>query len=226
MQKTSFFPPFIRTLSVLFIGTLLALVLARGAMLGILWPEVAGNPASDILNACTSVRSFDIRMVVLGLIPIALILGIPPLERLLVRSRGFRGLIRLAVRRGFRRGHARVHHRFRLVLLHAHPRGREPVRTARRPGHRRDDGLGKLPRRLESRSGSSWLRRCTPCSSANAGQARSHAALGWKGRTGWSVATFVILFLPRLRTDQLQPLPAALEQRLFSAWTKTSPSSP
>lgn len=51
MQKTSFFPPFIRTLSVLFIGTLLALVLARGAMLGILWPEVAGNPASDILNA-------------------------------------------------------------------------------------------------------------------------------------------------------------------------------
>lgn len=125
MQKTSFFPPFIRTLSVLFIGTLLALVLARGAMLGILWPEVAGNPASDILNALYIGTKFDIRMVVLGLIPIALILGIPPLERLLVRSRGFRGLIDLLY------GHARVHHRFRLVLLHAHPRGREPVRTAR-----------------------------------------------------------------------------------------------
>lgn len=95
MQKTSFFPPFIRTLSVLFIGTLLALVLARGAMLGILWPEVAGNPASDILNALYIGTKFDIRMVVLGLIPIALILGIPPLERLLVRSRGFRGLIDL-----------------------------------------------------------------------------------------------------------------------------------
>ena len=62
MQKTSFFPPFIRTLSVLFIGTLLALVLARGAMLGILWPEVAGNPASDILNALYIGTKFDIRM--------------------------------------------------------------------------------------------------------------------------------------------------------------------
>lgn len=59
MQKTSFFPPFIRTLSVLFIGTLLALVLARGAMLGILWPEVAGNPASDILNAL--VHRYEVR---------------------------------------------------------------------------------------------------------------------------------------------------------------------
>ena len=93
MQKTSFFPPFIRTLSVLFLGTLSALVLARGAMLGILWPEVAGNPASDILNALYIGTKFDIRMVVLGLIPIALILGIPPLERLLARSRGFRGLL-------------------------------------------------------------------------------------------------------------------------------------
>lgn len=62
MQKTSFFPPFIRTLSVLFIGTLLALVLARGAMLGILWPEVAGTPASDILNALYIGTKFDIRM--------------------------------------------------------------------------------------------------------------------------------------------------------------------
>ena len=78
---------------VLFLGTLSALVLARGAMFGILWPEVAGNPASDILNALYIGTKFDIRMVVLGLIPIALILGIPPLERLLARSRGFRGLI-------------------------------------------------------------------------------------------------------------------------------------
>lgn len=68
--KDIFLPPFIRTLSVLFIGTLLALVLARGAMLGILWPEVAENPASDILNALYIGTKFDIRMVVLGLIPI------------------------------------------------------------------------------------------------------------------------------------------------------------
>ena len=45
-------------------------------MLGILWPEVAGTPASDILNALYIGTKFDIRMVVLGLIPIALILGI------------------------------------------------------------------------------------------------------------------------------------------------------
>lgn len=70
MQKTSFFPPFIRTLSVLFIGTLLALVLARGAMLGILWPEVAGNPASDILNALYIGTKFDIRMVYSGSSPL------------------------------------------------------------------------------------------------------------------------------------------------------------
>ena len=66
MQKTSFFPPFIRTLSVLFIGTLLALVLARGAMLGILWPEVAGNPASDILNALMVVPNAIIMWILVG----------------------------------------------------------------------------------------------------------------------------------------------------------------
>lgn len=158
MQKTSFFPPFIRTLSVLFIGTLLALVLARGAMLGILWPEVAENPASDILNALYIGTKFDIRMVVLGLIPIALILGIPPLERLLVRSRGFRGLIDLL--------YAAVFAAATLVYIidfgwffYMHTRV--------------DASLFELLGDPDiagttsgSRSGSSWLRRCTPCSSA------------------------------------------------------------
>ena len=50
--------------------------------------------------------------------------------------------------------------------------------------------------------------------------------LGWKGRTGWSVATFVILFLLGYGTDQLQPLPRCVGATPFSAWTKTSPSSP
>lgn len=143
MQKTSFFPPFIRTLSVLFIGTLLALVLARGAMLGILWPEVAENPASDILNALYIGTKFDIRMVVLGLIPIALILGIPPLERLLVRSRGFRGLIDLL--------YAAVFAAATLVYIidfgwffYMHTRVDASLfELLGRPGHRRDDGLGK-----------------------------------------------------------------------------------
>ena len=196
MQKTSFFPPFIRTLSVLFIGTLLALVLARGAMLGILWPEVAGNPASDILNALYIGTKFDIRMVVLGLIPIALILGIPPLERLLVRSRGFRGLIDLL--------YATVFAAATLVYIidfgwffYMHTRvDAGPVRTARRPGHRRDDGLGKLPRRLDHVRAHRGYGAVRPVLRQNAGQARSHTArLGWKGRTGWSFATFVILFL-------------------------------
>lgn len=90
-MKKTFLPPFFRTLSRLFLGTLLVLVLARGAMLWLLWPEIASNPASDILNALYIGTKFDIRMVVLALIPIALVLGIPPLERRLTRSRLFRG---------------------------------------------------------------------------------------------------------------------------------------
>lgn len=92
-MKKTFLPPFFRTLSRLFLGTLLVLVLARGAMLWLLWPEIASNPASDILNALYIGTKFDIRMVVLALIPIALVLGIPPLERRLTRSRLFRGAI-------------------------------------------------------------------------------------------------------------------------------------
>ena len=195
MQKTSFFPPFIRTLSVLFIGTLLALVLARGAMLGILWPEVAGNPASDILNALYIGTKFDIRMVVLGLIPIALILGIPPLERLLVRSRGFRGLIDLL--------YAAVFAAATLVYIidfgwffYMHTRV--------------DASLFELLGDPDIAGTMVWesypvvwitfgLIVVTALYALFFGKtlARHEATprLGWKGRTGWSVATFVILFL-------------------------------
>ena len=195
MQKTSFFPPFIRTLSVLFIGTLLALVLARGAMLGILWPEVAGNPASDILNALYIGTKFDIRMVVLGLIPIALILGIPPLERLLVRSRGFRGLIDLL--------YAAVFAAATLVYIidfgwffYMHTRV--------------DASLFELLGDPDIAGTMVWesypvvwitfgLIVVTALYALFFGKtlARHEATprLGWKGRTGWSVATFAILFL-------------------------------
>lgn len=195
MQKTSFFPPFIRTLSVLFIGTLLALVLARGAMLGILWPEVAENPASDILNALYIGTKFDIRMVVLGLIPIALILGIPPLERLLVRSRGFRGLIDLL--------YAAVFAAATLVYIidfgwffYMHTRV--------------DASLFELLGDPDIAGTMVWesypvvwitfgLIVVTALYALFFGKtlARHEATprLGWKGRTGWSVATFVILFL-------------------------------
>lgn len=195
MQKTSFFPPFIRTLSVLFIGTLLALVLARGAMLGILWPEVAGNPASDILNALYIGTKFDIRMVVLGLIPIALILGIPPLERLLVRSRGFRGLIDLL--------YATVFAAATLVYIidfgwffYMHTRV--------------DASLFELLGDPDIAGTMVWesypvvwitfgLIVVTALYALFFGKtlARHEATprLGWKGRTGWSVATFAILFL-------------------------------
>ena len=195
MQKTSFFPPFIRTLSVLFIGTLLALVLARGAMLGILWPEVAGNPASDILNALYIGTKFDIRMVVLGLIPIALILGIPPLERLLVRSRGFRGLIDLL--------YAAVFAAATLVYIidfgwffYMHTRV--------------DASLFELLGDPDIAGTMVWesypvvwitfgLIVVTALYALFFGKtlARHEATprLGWKGRTGWSFATFVILFL-------------------------------
>ena len=195
MQKTSFFPPFIRTLSVLFIGTLLALVLARGAMLGILWPEVAGNPASDILNALYIGTKFDIRMVVLGLIPIALILGIPPLERLLVRSRGFRGLIDLL--------YAAVFAAATLVYIidfgwffYMHTRV--------------DPSLFELLGDPDIAGTMVWesypvvwitfgLIVVTALYALFFGKtlARHEATprLGWKGRTGWSFATFVILFL-------------------------------
>lgn len=88
-MKKTFIPSFVRTLCVLFLGTLLVLVLARGAMLALLWPEVAQTPSSDILQALYIGTKFDIRMVVLGLIPIALLLGIPPLERLLTGNRTF-----------------------------------------------------------------------------------------------------------------------------------------
>ena len=194
MQKTSFFPPFIRTLSVLFIGTLLALVLARGAMLGILWPEVAGN-RSDILNALYIGTKFDIRMVVLGLIPIALILGIPPLERLLVRSRGFRGLIDLL--------YAAVFAATTLVYIidfgwffYMHTRV--------------DASLFELLGDPDIAGTMVWesypvvwitfgLIVVTALYALFFGKtlARHEATprLGWKGRTGWSFATFVILFL-------------------------------
>ena len=89
MKKTAI-PPFLRTLCVLLAGTLLTLLLARCAMLGILWPELTASPAADILKALYIGTKFDIRMVVLALIPIALILAIPPLERRLIQNRMFR----------------------------------------------------------------------------------------------------------------------------------------
>ena len=202
MQKTSFFPPFIRTLSVLFIGTLLALVLARGAMLGILWPEVAGNPASDILNALHIGTKFDIRMVVLGLIPIALILGIPPLERLLVRSRGFRGLIDLL--------YAAVFAAATLVYIidfgwffYMHTRV--------------DASLFELLGDPDIAGTMVWesypvvwitfglivVTALHALFFANAGQARSHTAPRMERLHRWSFATFVILFLPA--TDRSAP---------------------
>ena len=225
MQKTSFFPPFIRTLSVLFIGTLLALVLARGAMLGILWPEVAGNPASDILNALYIGTKFDIRMVVLGLIPIVLILGIPPLERLLVRSRGFRGLIDLL--------YATVFAAATLVYIidfgwffYMHTRV--------------DASLFELLGDPDIAGTMVWesypvvwitfgLIVVTALYALFFGKtlARHEATprLGWKGRTGWSFATFVILFL--LGYGQISSNLFPLRwSNAFSAWTKTSPSSP
>lgn len=220
MQKTSFSPPFIRTLSVLFIGTLLALVLARGAMLGILWPEVAGTPASDILNALYIGTKFDIRMVVLGLIPIALILGIPPLERLLVRSRGFRGLIDLL--------YAAVFAAATLVYIidfgwffYMHTRVDASLfELLGRPGHRRDDGLGKLPRRLDHVRAHRGYGAVRPVLRQNAGQARSHAAPRMERPHRMERRHIRDPVPPRLRTDQLQPLPAALEQRLFQRGQK------
>ena len=89
MKNTSL-PPFIRTLGILFAGTLLVLVLARVAMLFLLWPELAASSSSDIAKALYVGIKFDIRMVVLGLIPIALALGIPPIERRIVAHGGIR----------------------------------------------------------------------------------------------------------------------------------------
>lgn len=162
---------------------------------GILWPEVAGNPASDILNALYIGTKFDIRMVVLGLIPIALILGIPPLERLLVRSRGFRGLIDLL--------YAAVFAAATLVYIidfgwffYMHTRV--------------DASLFELLGDPDIAGTMVWetypvvwitfgLIVVTALYALFFGKtlARHEATprLGWKGRTGWSVATFVILFL-------------------------------
>ena len=79
-------PPYIRTLCRLFLGTLAVLLAARLAMLVLLWPAIHINPGSDIAYAFYVGAKFDIRMVVLFLTPLALILGIPQLERLLARS--------------------------------------------------------------------------------------------------------------------------------------------
>ena len=144
---------------------------------------------------------------------------IPPLERLLVRSRGFRGLIDFAVRRGFRRGHARVHHRFRLVL---------PTCT------RVDASLFELLGDPDIAGTMVWesypvvwitfgLIVVTALYALFFGKtlARHEATprLGWKGRTGWSVATFVILFL--LGYGQISSTSSrCVGATPFSAWTK------
>ena len=88
-MKTPTIPPFIKSILKLLLGTLLVLLLARCAMLVLLWESIRTSPISDILNALYIGTKFDIRMVVLYLVPIALLLGIPPLERRLGQT-GFR----------------------------------------------------------------------------------------------------------------------------------------
>ena len=80
-MKTRTLPSFIIPLSQLFTTTLLILLAARIAMLGLLWKTINTNALHDILNALYIGSKFDIRMTVLYLIPITLVLGIPQLER-------------------------------------------------------------------------------------------------------------------------------------------------
>ena len=86
MKTPLHIPPFIKSISKLFLGTLAVLLLARCAMLALLWKSISANPPADIANALYIGMKFDIRMVVLDLIPAALVLGIPPLERALDRA--------------------------------------------------------------------------------------------------------------------------------------------
>lgn len=74
-------PPFVGTLAKVFAGTLVPLLTARIAMLFLLWPDISNSPASDILYGLYVGIKFDIRMVVLALVPLGLVLAIPPLER-------------------------------------------------------------------------------------------------------------------------------------------------
>lgn len=92
-MKTSPVPPFIKSILKLLLGTLIVLLLARCAMLFLLWESIRTDPMLDIVNALYIGTKFDIRMVVLYLIPVALVLGIPPLERRLAQNSLRRGLI-------------------------------------------------------------------------------------------------------------------------------------
>ena len=92
-MKQTLLPSFIGTLSRLFLATLLVLVAARSAMLALLWNNLDGVPVPEILQGLYIGTKFDIRMVVLGLVPVALILAIPALERRLAANR----LLRMAV---------------------------------------------------------------------------------------------------------------------------------
>lgn len=195
-KNNTVIPPFLRTIGVLFLGTLLVLVLARGAMLGLLWPEVIpNNPASDVLKALYIGVKFDIRLTVLGLIPVALILGIPPLERLLTQSRPFRRLIDLLYMLAFA-AMALVYIIDFGWFFYMHTRVDATLFEL--------TGDPEIARSMIWESYPVvWIALGLAAATAlyalffSKTLARHQATprLGWKRRTGWSVFTFVALFL-------------------------------
>lgn len=91
-------PPFARTLLLSVLAVWGVLLAARAVMLVLLWPEVSRADAwSDILYALYIGAKFDARMAVFGSLPLALVLGIPWLERRLAALRlwldAFYGLV-------------------------------------------------------------------------------------------------------------------------------------
>ncbi len=81
-------PPFARTLLILVFGIWGVLLAARGAMFLLLRQDVtAGASWNDILYALYIGAKFDARMAVFGALPLALILGVPWLERRLATLR-------------------------------------------------------------------------------------------------------------------------------------------
>ena len=74
-------PCFIKRIALALGMTLAVLLTARLAMLVLVWSEVSGLPTADLLNALYIGAKFDARIAVGVCLPLALVLGIPQLER-------------------------------------------------------------------------------------------------------------------------------------------------